>query len=193
MPIPSGYAQITHGFSGTGMPTGGAVTLGVDISGYGDPPGDLADIAAGAWNTEMMPFLSDQISLASTLVKYGPDATGPSGTSSIGGTGGDTSDSGYPGACALIQKQTAAGGRAGRGRMYVPGIPEAAIGPDGVLDSGKAAQLLAGFGDYLLTLTTAGVVPVVLHGVGSPLSTPSVITNFNVSSQVATQRRRNRR
>lgn len=193
MTIPSGYAQTNLRFTGAGCPTGAEITWGWDISAYASDVDTLAEDVFTAWGNEVMVYLSDQITLSSCLAKFGPDATGPSAIFSGSVGGGDTSDSGYPGASLLVRKNTAAGGRAGRGRIFVPGIPEAAIGPDGVVDSGKVTQLNTGVTDFLIVLGTPNLEPVILHQPGSPLTTPTPITSISAQGQIATQRRRNRR
>lgn len=193
MTIPVDYAQTNWIFSGTGLPTGAQVTMGWNISAYGGDAADLAEDVHVAFASNVMVHLSDTISLIGTLAKFGPDATGPSALHSATTGGGDTSDSGYPGACALVSKSTSDGGRAGRGRMYLPGIPEAAIDPSGGLDSGKRSQLQTDVDAMIADLVLLDIGPVVLHQAGAPLTTPSPIISLSVQGRVATQRRRNRR
>lgn len=193
MTIPVGYAQITLTFGGAALPTGAAVVLGADISGYALSPAELAEGVHGAFSADVMPHLVNTVQLETVLVKFGPDATGPSGEYSevqVGGTGGSAAS---PAITYLVLKHTNLGGRAGRGRMYLPGVTEAAVGIDGTVDETKRDAVEDGITDFGAVLSVAFVDLVILHGPESPLAVPTPITSFTVSSMVATQRRRQRR
>lgn len=193
MPIPGGYGQINYRITGSPLPTGAEVTLGVDVQAYTLAPDDLAEDAFGWWGTHVMPNLTNHVQLEEVRVKYGPDATGPSGAftgSSVGGQGLETVP---PNTAALVTKQTALGGRAGRGRMFIPGIPETKVSEAGVLDTEYQGNFQDDL-DAMVTAMTAGNLGlVVLHQPGSPLTTPTPITRLFLEGSVATQRLRLRR
>ena len=193
MTIPVGYAQVNWKLSGASLPTGAETTLGLDISGASVTQEEVANLAIAGWDAEIAPWISDGFVLTSVLVKYGPDATGPS--VEIGATvNGEHAGVGAPPNVAyLVQKQTASGGRAGRGRMYIPGVPEGEVTAAGVLSSTVRNGLSAGLEAFATAFEAVGCSPVVLHQPGSPLLTPTEITNFLVSPSVATQRQRLRR
>jgi hypothetical protein len=191
--IPTGYAQINWQFTGSTLPYGADVTLGVDISSYGGTAADAALDAHTAWVDNIIPRQVSSVTLSNTHVKFGPNATGPAadaGTPTVGG-GGNPGIS--PQVAVLIHKTTLFGGHAGRGRMFAPGAMESDVNNAGVLDSGTLGAWQTSVDGLLTDLGTALLIPVLLHGVGSPLSTPSTITDFTVDSTVATQRRRLRR
>jgi hypothetical protein len=191
--IPSGYAQINWQFTGSSLPHGADVTLGVDISSYGGNASAAASDAHDAWVDNMIPRQVNTVTLSNTHVKFGPNATGPAADAGSPTAGGG----GNPGistqVAALVHKTTLFGGHAGRGRMFVPGLMESDVNQAGVLDSGTLGAWQTSVDGLLSDLGTALLIPVLLHGVGSPLSTPSTITDFTVDSTVATQRRRLRR
>lgn len=189
MIIPVTYAQVSHFFTGVGAPTGAAVTYGVDVSTVTDLSAVLTAVK-NIWDAEIMPFVSDSVTHSETLVKFGPNDTGASGTIASGAVGGDASDQGSPAVAFLIQKRTVLGGREGRGRIYLPGVPEAAIDPDGSIDGGKVTQLQTAFDDFQAALATATIDAYLLH---NSATLPTPITAWNVAATAATQRRRLRR
>lgn len=189
MIIPEGFGQITHIFTGAGLPTGGAVVYGIEPVVVGNPTA-IAEAAETAFTDAFGTFLTTGVTLTNTLCKIGPNATG-----AVGESGGTFVFSGTPPAasaavCYLIQKRTALGGRANRGRMYLPSVAEANVGSDGTLTAGAVSTLQTAADAFLTDLDTASIPMVVLHtGVGAP--TP--VTELVVQTVVATQRNRQRR
>lgn len=195
MEIPTGYGQITLGFTGAMAPTGAAVTYGIQW----DPEFPLSFMdevlneATAAWSARFGPAISSGLVLSSALLKVGPNETGPSLEKGFSIPGGSANAGGYPGAAYLLTKNTSFGGRAGRGRMYVPGIPEATIDPGGNLTSGTAAALTTAANQWLADHATNAVPVYLLHNAGSPITEPTEVLSMTCSARVATQRRRNRR
>ena len=194
MEIPSGYAQANLKFTGSAAPTGAEITIGLDVSLYGTTPTDLAQDIAEGWNTAGIDALVvDGIALTQVLVKFGPQATGPSGlwTGNIGGT--VSQDGSAPMVALLVHKVTALGGRAGRGRFYHPGLSEQVVDESGVVGDTTLGNWLTALDTFHGILVAVDAPPVVLHSDGSPISTPTPVTAFLPTEQVGTQRRRNRR
>lgn len=191
--IPSGYAQVNYKFGGLAAPTGAEITLGMDISNFAGSPADLGSVMYAAWQDNMAGRFPTTLDLLSVLVKFGPTETGPS--AEIPGTGGGNvgSPSAPPNVAYLIRKQTGAGGRAGRGRFYHPGVFEADVNDSGLIGSEQVGIIQTALDAWYDDLTLGDVTPVVLHGAGSPLTTPTPITGFELDPRVATQRRRLRR
>ena len=188
--IPSGYAQINWKFTGTSCPNGAEVTLGVDVSSYGGTPAAAAGDAISAYNTTVDAITPATVTLSSVLVKFGPNATGPSAEVSSGNAGSGGGASASPNVAWLVHKQTAQGGRAGRGRMYWPGVQESEVDPSGVLSTAFVTGAQTAMNNFLSALATDLLIPVVLHGATSPLSTPTTILTLSVDGRAATQRRR---
>lgn len=191
--IPSGYAQINWVFTGSMLPLGAEVTLGVGVTSYGGTVQTAANDARDHWVTNVMPILNSGCVLSEVHVKYGPAATGPSAVASSGVAGSGANPGMSPNVTALVHKTTLFGGRAGRGRMFVPGLQESSVDQAGLLDSGTVTAMQTAFDGLLTDLGTSLLIPVLLHGVASPISTPSTILEFVVDGKVATQRRRLRR
>jgi hypothetical protein len=191
--IPVGYLQVNWKWTGPDLPFGAETTLASKII-----DGQLPDEAAAALDglmgsSDIMPLLDNDLHLSGTLVKYGPNATGPSAEVSSGYIGDGGSQGMTPNQAWLIQKNTVDGGHAGRGRMFMPGMPVSDFDNHGAIFSASLTTFQSAASSFLDDLQGAGYVPVVLHGPGSPLSTPSVITSFTVDARIATQRRRLRR
>ena len=194
MIIPTGYAQANLLFSGAALPLDAEVTMGLDIGGYGGSPADLAQDIFDSYGVEAIyNSLAVGNDLVGVRVKFGPNLTGPSGEHFDTWAGQAANGNLSPAQSYLIKKTTALGGRAGRGRSYLPGVPEEQVSDDGTVDSTFRGNLETAWIDMWAAAAVAGAEPVVLHGVGSPISTPTPITGFAVDTKIATQRRRLRR
>jgi hypothetical protein len=193
MIIPEGYAQINAIHTGTSLPTGAEWTLGVKREDF---VGDVTDIAqafeAALLASTLYGNVSLGVTMSSVLVKEGPNSTGASVIEPANepGTNGNQAS---PNTAFLIRKETELGGRAGRGRFYLPGVPDANINPNGTLVSGVTAALQTDLDALYNALVAVELIPVVLHNAGSPLIIPTEITRFAPQSVAATQRRRLRR
>lgn len=193
MPIPVGFAQVNFFFTGSAVPTGAQCTLGLDLAGYSGTASQCAeDVGAALGVGGLDNETADNCNLTNILVKFGPDSTGPSGSFAFTGDG-DQGIQGGPAQAFLVQKNTAFGGRAGRGRLYWPGVPEAGINEAGTIAAGAIAALQTAFTNFKTELEATNLNPVLLHGEGSPITIPTPILSFTVSSTAATQRRRLRR
>lgn len=190
MEIPAGFAQANFRFGGTGVPHGAEFTLGLDVDAFSGTAADAATAAGGAALGYLLGPLCTTVTLTEVLVKFGPTDTGPSGVYPAAGVGGNSNAQAPPNVAYLVRKQTALGGRAGRGRFYLPGVDESQIGPGGVLAGALIPTLQTAIDDFAADLATSFLIPVLLHGAGSPITTPTPITGLDLDSTVATQRRR---
>lgn len=188
--IPNGYAQVNFRFSGSALPNGAEVTLAISTATGPDTPEEVAEVLGDLWDSTILFGQSSFVVHRDTLVKFGPTATGPSATHASGLSGEAAATTVPPNVAYLVRKQTALGGRSGRGRMYVPGANEATITAAGVVDPATRAAQQGLWDDFLEGMETALILPVVLHGPGAPISAPTPITAFTVDASVATQRRR---
>lgn len=191
--IPLGFAQINWQFTGDQLPLGAEVTMGCDVSSFSGSAQTAAAAASLAWRSNVMPVLNQGTVLVNTHVKFGPAATGEAGDDSttLAGTGANPGMT--PNVTLLVHKRTLFGGRAGRGRMFVPGLQESSVDEKGILDSGTVTAAQTAFDGLLSDLGTSLLIPVLLHGAASPITIPSTITDLVVDAKVATQRRRLRR
>lgn len=190
--IPIGFGQINYVFRGTGVPTGAEITLGFENNSASQDPAVLAGQAEAAVGA-IFAQLTDEIGLDKVVVKLGPNATGPQGEVTGTWEGLASGETVAPNTAALVKKGTALGGRQGRGRMYIPGIPENEVTGAGTLDGTFLDALQASVEFWMTELAGDGMNPALLRGPNSPALPPEEITSFSVDSKVATQRRRLRR
>lgn len=193
MTIPTGFCQATYVFGGTAAPTGAVCTLGFDHSGSGYDVASVASVLEGQFTFNVMPLLPAQLELVEVRVKFGPDATGPAAIEPSATVGGVATGSSSAQVAWLVQKTTALGGRAGRGRLYLPGLAEADVDESGVITGAARAAMQGAWNTMVAALILQDLVPVLLHGPTSPITTPTVIDNLIVDGTAATQRRRLRR
>jgi hypothetical protein len=202
--LPSGaFARISHSFTGTNVPTGAAVVYALELTAPPATPATVANAAHVVFGNNIMPRVTNDVTLVSTLCKVGPDQTGASALHSAPVVGGLNFDSSAPNTSWLITKNTELGGRRGRGRMYVPGVPELSIDNGGVLESSYFTAQQTAVNAWLAALIAAGSIDflVLEHEPAAPgtqnpspqPSLPSVVSSLTVSGLVATQRRRLRR
>jgi hypothetical protein len=193
MIIPANFGQVNFIFNGIGVPTGAEVTMGFFRIDSGKSAADTADELGDMWIAAQISLsMEESVDLAAVLVKFGPNATGASAL--VPKTdGGASNDICNPNTAFLVRKITDDGGRAGRGRFYLPGVPSSQVDDGGQLDTTWAANLQSALDDFHTAMAASDMTPVVLHGAGSPITTPSPVTSLQLDPRVATQRRRLRR
>jgi hypothetical protein len=189
MTIPAGWGQATFLYSGTAAPTGAAHSIGFSNSGS-NSAAECAESFHDVWVAQMMPLLSSSLVLDAVRVKLGPDATGPSADFNSGITGDVGGETETPQTALLVQKVTAIGGRKGRGRMFVPGVPGAIYSSSGIMSGVELAEFGTALFNFGGALTLAGLPTALLH---SDATAPTLITSLTPSATAATQRRRIRR
>jgi hypothetical protein len=199
--LPTGYCMETLTFSGVGLPNGAAITLAHQLTGTGQTPTSVAGVLAGKWAALF--FVSGgpwpaALTVQDLTVKFGPLATGGSATVAVGiAAGAAAGDMIVPNSAPLVQKQTALGGKRGRGRLFMPPVTEGTVGNGGILSSGFISSTQASFDAFVTQLGTSNLPPVLLHrydpALGQSPMTPTAITAMVLQSRVATQRNRLRR
>lgn len=193
MLIPDGFAQVNFKFTGLGLPYGAECTLGINHEGVLWDPTEVAENIITDWDeADMNVCMSASVTLSSVLVKFGPNATGPAAEVAAGIVGTQTTPV-VANTAYLIHKNTASGGRTGRGRMYLPGIPESVLTGDGIIDASYIEDNNEKLADFEGKLVADELGPALLHAEGSPVTTPTVITSLEFQPKAATQRRRLRR
>ncbi|HJU82564.1 MAG TPA: hypothetical protein VJ796_12570 [Acidimicrobiia bacterium] len=195
MIIPNGYGQINLIMTGDALPSGGQVTFGFEnvadtatpqavASGVSTILEGCTNIWASTWN---------EVRCTGILVKFGPNSTGPSALLGVTHVGAYSSTDGLPSAAYLIRKNTAMGGRQGRGRFYWPGLPLQDVNEAGVIQSNLLLDQSTGWTEFFTEMSAADWPLVLLRAEGSPLQTPEPLTGFSPQSVAGTQRRRLRR
>lgn len=190
MPIPVDYAQTNLYFGGVALPQGAEVTMGWDISSYPSSPAQLAEDVFTSCSQNILDNVVEGVTLTGCLAKFGPDATGPSALFSANSAGSIAGEGVPPQVSVLMRKHTSSGGRAGRGRSYWPGAQMGGIDESGTIDGVVLTAWQTACVAFINQVASELATAVVLHGAGSPLTTPSPITSVTVDGTLATQRRR---
>ncbi len=196
--IPVGYAHVLHSLLWAGDPEPMAVTYGLEV-GVGETAEDVADVCANAW-AQLNPAVSTEVSLTQTVVRHniGPAGAPPVVAVSTISTGGVAAGTLIPQNSAfLIHKRGPVGGRSGRGRFYVPGVREVAVGNTGVVNNDVRIDWNTRLATFLAQLNAAPEIAgmVVLHDslsqfAGNP---PAPVSTLLCDTVIATMRRRLRR
>jgi hypothetical protein len=190
VPVGFGIVRILVGVNGS--PDVDVMTIGYDGDVDEDPSVDASEVnvilkAAGR------PFLpanysSDYRYLGVECMRM--TATGPiTGTAVENIIGTKSAQAAPPNVAVLIQKNTARGGRKGKGRMFTPFMftSRTNIDAGGVISSSDVTSIQSIWASAFTALAASDVKPALLHSDGS---TPDLITSITVKSLVATQRRR---
>lgn len=193
MIIPFGFGEITHTIETITAPFPANVVYGIELAS-GVSFQDQVDLIADAFADEIIDQLYNGTTLTSTRLKVGPNATGPQVFSSVTRTGAGGANCSPPNVAFLVSKQTDTGGRTGRGRMYLPGVPESSVTSGGTVESTPLSNLQIACDDFLTLLQGFNSPMMLLHQLGgSSDDTPHEVTSLTVRARVATQRRRLRR
>lgn len=193
MIIPDGFGQVNLMFTGIAVPTGAEVTFGLE---YGVPftAAEVADAVATAVDeSDLLGVMTTAITLSNIHVKSGPNLTGASADLSQAVTGAFGENAVPPNTSMIVRKLTSAGGRSGRGRLFLPGLREDQVNGSGQWDS-TLVEAVTGCWETIRTeLDEANLNTVLLHGADAPISIPTLITSFAADATAATQRQRLRR
>lgn len=192
MLLPIGYAHVCLIFDGGGLRAGGCVTFGVDTSASSEIlPADIAGTILGVIDdTDLADFWHEDISLVEVRVKLGPHDSGPTGSAFAAIAGTNTGDGGSPATTTLVKKQTALGGRHGRGRMYFPTPGETPVDAGGILSNAFRDSRQLDIGAFHLGLVGADLPMVILH---NDATDPTLVSGLVLDAKIATQRRRLRK
>jgi hypothetical protein len=187
--IPVGFAQLTLGGEIAFDPEEAVITLGLEISA--NPTPTMAEDCYDVWSGALDSLSSTDWLFKSATIKAGPTSTGPTADFTDGVVTGTQAFSTVPiNTAILVRKQTALGGRKGRGRMYTCGqLFVGDVGGAGIIASSHVSDLDTAWFSILGGLqSVVGVTDVVL--LHSDSTAPTPITGFSVQSKAATQRRR---
>ena len=185
-PIPSGFAEIevNYNLPGGGL-RDGMVTFGLQAPAYDQTNCDAVfDIVADNLKT----VLHNHAGIFSVTMRDSLSNTFESGQNEVSGTASGTISP--PQVCFLLRKITALGGRRNRGRLYLPGVREAAYDDEGKLTSTANSELVSAADGLIADLGTADMTMEILHSDGG---TPTDVTSLAVGQFLATQRRRLKR
>nr|CRY95224.1 hypothetical protein [uncultured prokaryote] len=194
--IPPGYGQANFIFTSNEGTEPFVTTLGLNL---GDAEGDFvaaANQAFAVWALDLLPLMDSDLVLDRVQLFIGAD--GPSGSvdSTLPPDNGNRTSEGLPWSLSTIaRKNTTDLGRAGRGRMFIPGmVSPGEIGQGGNINNTRRTAIQTGlqaFYDDLVAGDAGGpaLPPVLFHNPGTATS-PTAITGFTVAPLVGWIRKR---
>lgn len=192
--IPAGWGQANLMWQAVGAIRPAEVTIGYKDAALAAAPAQALRIrnimntaglpgSAGTMNTSWT-FLGVRCMLMTesgpTIGEFFTTVTGTLGSTPV------------PSNCAaLLRKTTASGGRANRGRMFVPpsSIPEANVDQNGAILAATVTALQNSWNSFVTAMAGDSFSLYLFHS-ADPIPTP--ITALNVQTLLATQRRRMR-
>lgn len=171
-------------------------TFGLAGGGAGLPaPADWAEIVHDAFVTSVLGTaarINVGYTYVGTEVRYN-DGSGFVPYAHPAAVVGTRAQAPLPSNCAmLIRKRSAMGGRANQGRMYFPPayLFEGNVDLNGNIDGADVTAMQVMFNDFMTELNTGGLYMQIFHT--PSLSTPTEVTQLELQSKIATQRRRMR-
>jgi hypothetical protein len=188
--IPPGYANLS--FEATSTVTGQEAMTAIGVQLEAADPGTVLSGAADAWISNFSPIISEVWSSGKVVITIGTsDPSAPIvGELNFDPWGGVTLDCCPPNVSTLIRKQTLAGGRKGRGRMFLPSPAEDGIDDAGLFSTSQHADNQTRATDFLADVGDIEGVSGVFLFHTDPLDDPSEIVGLTAMQMVATQRRR---
>lgn len=195
--IPPGFAQVVLRWQQAGRPNEYLSTFGCEVASGTTDPSAVAQDAVTTWNAQWAAadYPTDYVFLGATAY-LGQDGGPPlSGEFLTNRTGTSASARPTPNCCLLVKKRSAQGGKRNRGRMYLPAgvMTEADIGSDGRIATTPFGTFQSKMNAFLTALVgTTNIDRMVIFHSTTPF-TPTVVTQLQVDSIIATQRERMRR
>lgn len=194
--IPVGFGQLTFVFLIDGDTEEMLTSVGVDLSEAG---GDFDAVVEGATATWAESFLLEQTiacTYVRTVLQVGQDGGDPLVFEDISGLAGlDPTGPLPPNVAYLMRKTTTLGGRAGRGRMFLPGIAlQGEFEANGTVSDDKLFDMQTRGNQFfnIMASGNSGAFPdsalVLLHSGATPA--PTTLTGLQAQRKLATQRRR---
>lgn len=186
--IPDTFANVIVPFLPSFSSRAAAVVFGVANQAALATPQEIADAVWTPWEDNMAARIDSNVLMGPLHVQQGTGSGINSGDGTLSGPGTASSNAPTPQVAVLVKKFTGLGGRANRGRMYLPwAADESGLDEGGNIDPTVVTAVTAAFNGLLADLSTAELPMVILHaGAGIPAE---VITG-TCESVVATQRRR---
>lgn len=188
MIVPPGFAEVTVRLNLTGDPEEQNCVFGVEVQ---VPPYNqaAADNVSDVCATFFRQMIGTTYTYQGVRIRVGNDGGDLLFESVVDAGVGTSSSATLPQNCAwFLRKGTGLGGRANAGRMFIPGVPEAATNNAGVIDSAALAAAQTDANTFLTDLAGIDQPMVLLHS--SSLNTPDPVISMVVDDVLATQRRR---
>lgn len=191
--IPLGFAEVWMQFGTPTDPEPMFCALGLELSAGAVADQTNTDLICAACDSSLDNIVSSDMTLGPGYVLWGDDP------GEIRIDSSNTPSAGLAGANAitvntalLVRKLTASSGRRNRGRMFIPGMPEADFSAAGNMTAGTRATKQTALNNLQTNLVALAFVDglALLHD--SAPFTPTPIGSLEVQLKAATQRRRMR-
>ena len=186
--IPDGFGEASVLMDFITGPSNPMVCVFGYINDGAQPPGVNAQFINDAWDQFIMGniHINNNVLHLRTSVRQNPG----NGTATVAsGAAGPQAGQGLPpNVTYLIRKQTARGGRDGRGRMYLPGPNINSVLEGGVVHPTAISDLTVAMQNFNADLGSVSIEMYLLHSV--PITAPDAVTFLSCDSVIATQRRR---
>lgn len=189
--IPPGFAEIWTQYNQAADPEPMFTAIGVELASGVAPSSDLVQALTSIADGAIDNIVSSELTIGPGYMVFGQDG----GDLRIDSPNPPVAGLNGPNAltintAVLVRKLTASGGRRGRGRMYIPGLPEGNVATAGNITPSVVPTLQTAIDSLLTNLVAhASVERCVLFHDTAPF-TPTTITSLEVQRKVATQRRR---
>lgn len=194
--VPNDYAVAAFEHTITGFTRSLVCTIGIDATSAGawttTDSNDLFTAWAGNLDTSVSPSLTFQ-----GVTVYFKQPLGyipvPSSSAAVVGTSSGTSLP--PNTAVMVEKNTLRPGRSGRGRLFLPGLSEAFVDPNGNITSGAMTQLTTDLAAARLAMLTIGAVDrvVLFHDTANIDPSPTNIETLTPDPRVSSIAKRFRR
>lgn len=169
-----------------------AVTFGVQNTAAGTPT-VAADAVLTAVKNILVAAIDTNVLIGPVSLHGGTPADPIAAVSTGALVPGTRAMTGMPPNCdVLVEKNTARGGRRGRGRMFFPFmLSQTEVSEAGIITAGVITTLTTLFNNFRTALNTQQVPMHVLHSPGiSATNAPDLVTGLTVDSVIGSQRRR---
>lgn len=191
--IPPGFANVALRFDHSSYPRPAYTTFGVDLGSASGDPDTLADTLALNLTPSIPSQLDSNVTWSETRIWIGQDGGDPIiGINNTPRQGQASRTSVSPGVAVLVRKNTATGGRRGRGAMYLPWyVNQTAVSETGIIASASMTALNTAMSNLMSDLSSSPFSMVLLHSAGiSVPPDPSPVTSLSVSQVISRQGRR---
>lgn len=185
--IPAGHSLVAHEIRMANDNESMFVTYGINLA---PTDGQVAQQLHAIQGNILSDFMGSNFSVTKAIVTTPIAVFESTAAPFVGPNSANTVPSNT---AVLVKKLSGLRGRSNRGRMYVPGVHEGDVNPNGTISAGVVTAL-QGFADLMLdgfSEVGGGCQMVILHDqtVSDP---PTIVTELQVDPVVATQRRRMR-
>lgn len=187
---PEGFVQVTACVEGAGIDGEACFTMG--HANFSELTATaVADLLEPLYGSLAQALMVSQAEMTEIRVKLGPDDTGFSVIRAINVSGTQGSDPVPANAAILINKVTERGGRQGRGRFFMPAMPDLGDADTGNFPPSALDQFNTDLETFRTDAVTSNLPCVLLHT--APGVLPDLITALQCQARPATQKRRLRR